>query len=200
MADVGLRELKKNKLRQAVQREAFRLFTEQGYPQTTVEQIAEAAEISTTTFYRYYSSKEDIVFTGDYDPAAGLDISVFTDRPADEPLTSVIRSILRASLDPIRQDKSAIVARLRLVLNVPELREASARRQEEGLVAAAALVAARNGGEPASSENRFTAAVLQAGLMETMRYWVSQDGEPDVAELVALIDHALDRLAPVIDR
>ena len=70
MNSVGLRELKKSRLRQAVQREAFRLFAEQGYQRTTVEQIAEAAEIPTTTFYRYYSSKDDVVLTGVYDPAA----------------------------------------------------------------------------------------------------------------------------------
>ena len=170
MSGVGLRELKKNRLRQAVQREAFRLFTQQGYAQTTVDQIAEAAEISTTTFYRYYSSKEDVVFTGDYDPTGDLDTSVLADRPAGEPLTTTLRNVLHASIDLIMQDRSAIVTRMRLILNVPELREGWARRQEEGLVGGAAMIAAQHGGEPDSPQNRFTAAVLQAGLIETMRH------------------------------
>jgi AcrR family transcriptional regulator len=58
---MGLRELKKTRTRQAVQQAAMQLFDQQGYAATTVEQIAAAAEISTATFYRHYSDKEDIV-------------------------------------------------------------------------------------------------------------------------------------------
>ena len=64
---IGLRERKKIKLRRSVQREALRLFAEQGYEDTTVEQIADAADISTTTFYRYFPTKEDVVLDDDYD-------------------------------------------------------------------------------------------------------------------------------------
>ncbi len=64
----GLRERKKIKLRRAIQAEALRLFQAQGYEQTTVEQIADAAETSTTTFYRYFPTKEDVVLDDDYDP------------------------------------------------------------------------------------------------------------------------------------
>ena len=52
---MGLRELKKARTRQAVQKAAMRLFDEQGYKATTVEQIALAAEISTATFYNWKS-------------------------------------------------------------------------------------------------------------------------------------------------
>ena len=65
---LGLRERKKIKLRRSVQSEALRLFAEQGYEDTTVEQIADAADISTTTFYRYFPTKEDVVLDDDYDP------------------------------------------------------------------------------------------------------------------------------------
>jgi AcrR family transcriptional regulator len=57
----GLRERKKHKLRRTIQASALRLFETQGYERTTVEQIAAAAEISTTTFYRYFPTREDVV-------------------------------------------------------------------------------------------------------------------------------------------
>ena len=58
---MGLRELKKTRTRQAIRRAAMRLFGDQGYEATTVEQIAADAEISTATFYRYYCDKADVV-------------------------------------------------------------------------------------------------------------------------------------------
>src|SRR5439155_11062608 len=52
----GLRERKKQRTRDAIQREAMRLFQDQGYEATTIEQIAEAVEISPSTFFNYFPS------------------------------------------------------------------------------------------------------------------------------------------------
>jgi AcrR family transcriptional regulator len=65
----GLRERKKAKTRLAIREHAMRLFEEQGYAATTVDQIAEAAEVSQSTFFRYFPAKEDVILTDDYDPA-----------------------------------------------------------------------------------------------------------------------------------
>ena len=62
----GLRERKKAATRLAIRREAFRLFEIQGYAHTTVEQIAEAAEVSASTFYRYFPVKEAVLISDDH--------------------------------------------------------------------------------------------------------------------------------------
>ena len=83
----GLRERKKAKTRAAIREHALRLFREQGYGGTTVEQIAEAAEVSPATFYRYFPTKEDVVLQDDLDV---LTFGSFEAQPAElSPLAAV---------------------------------------------------------------------------------------------------------------
>ena len=95
MTSPGLRERKKQKTRWAIQDHAMRLFAEQGYEATTVDQIAAAAEISPSTFFRYFKTKEDVVVQDEYD-------AVITDGlrdldPAGPPMTA-IRTVMGAAL------------------------------------------------------------------------------------------------------
>ena len=62
----SLRERKKMQTRLAIRREAFRLFVEQGYAETTVDQIAAAVEVSPRTFYRYFGVKEALLLSDDH--------------------------------------------------------------------------------------------------------------------------------------
>jgi AcrR family transcriptional regulator len=116
----GLRERKKAKTRAAIQEHALRLFQEQGYDATTVEQIAEAAEVSPSTFFRYFPTKEDVVLYDDIDP---LLIAAFEAQPTDLTPIQALRGAMRAVFTSVPAEEMARQwERGRLILSVPELR------------------------------------------------------------------------------
>ncbi len=196
MEIVGLREMKKNRLKQTVEREALRLFAEKGYEATTVEQIAAAAEISTTTFYRYFSSKEDLVLSGGYEEEQGLH---FTELPKGLPLAEGLRAMMgkiRESGDIAGpEERTAMLARLRLIGSIPELRALQQQRTQEGMQALARMLAEPSGADPSSLEGRVAAALVGGAVAETLHYWVDHDGEP---ELVDLLERTLNMIIPAI--
>src|SRR5262249_45886642 len=93
---------------------------EQGYEATTVEQIAEAAEVSPSTYFRYFPTKEDVVLWDDLDP---LLIAAFEAQPSDLSPIQALRSALRLVFLELPDDVIAEqFERSRLILSVPELR------------------------------------------------------------------------------
>jgi AcrR family transcriptional regulator len=92
----GLRERKKARTRAAIREHALRLFREQGYDATTVEQIAEAAEVSPSTFFRYFPTKEDVVLQDDMEL---LWMDVFLGQPPGMGPIAALRAGIRAAFD-----------------------------------------------------------------------------------------------------
>src|SRR5712692_10233594 len=101
-AIIGLRERKKQKTRESIQRTALRLFEKQGYEETTIEQIAAAVEISPSTFFNYFPTKEDVVLYDAYDPMLA---KLLLERPAGEPLSISLRRVLEAMGDVFERDE-----------------------------------------------------------------------------------------------
>ena len=119
---VGLRERKKVRTRLAIQRHAMRLFRKQGYDRTTIEQIALAAEISPSTFFRYFPTKEDIVMYDAFDETKVVDLMV--GQPADLTPVAALRrtvAILVAAL-PAADAEDLLAERQALTREVPQLR------------------------------------------------------------------------------
>jgi len=194
---VGLRETKKVKMMQTVQREALHLFADQGYEPTTVEQITAAAEVSTTTFYRYFSSKEDVVLYGGRSPVID---EVLEGRPDEESLPDAIRNALVAAVvDSVGSDREDVLARLQLIFRVPSLRAAFSVQSQQNLDTFAGVLARRIGrtGEAGDSYlPRLAAALVISSVNETIRYWADHDGEPVLADLVG---QAVEAIRPVLE-
>jgi AcrR family transcriptional regulator len=116
----GLRERKKLQTRRAIRREAFRLFDEQGYTNTTVEQIAVAAEVSPRTFYRYFGVKEALLISDDQTPPI---VEAFAAAPPELDPVAAYRYAVAAFFGELSQDdRDDAVAGQRLMYEVPEVR------------------------------------------------------------------------------
>ena len=140
---MGLRERKKAKTRAAIQRHALRLFQEQGYGATTVDQIAAAAEISPSTFFRYFPTKEATVLYDPFDPV--LIAATLAQPPELSPIAA-----LRATVDIIREQVSDEEwererQRQLLVFREPDLRSAIMDQFAEGIDLLAGVAAERTG-------------------------------------------------------
>jgi len=182
VAKPGLRERKKQKTREAIQREAMRLFQENGYEETTIEQIAAAVEISPSTFFNYFPSKEDVVLYDAYDPMIA---TLLATRPADEPLSLAIRAVMTAIGTALEKDRDVVYARSRLVVEVPDLRARVWEELERAQAFLGAVVAARTGRDPEDFEIRVVMMSLVAAMMEATREWVRHDGKEDLSGLLS---------------
>ena len=186
---LGLRERKKIKTRQAIRTATYTLIEEQGYDATTIEQIADRAEVSPSTVFRYFPTKEDIVLTDEYDPVMLEELRA---RPADEPWMESIRHVMRRALD-VGMGEEPEVTRLRtkLGVEVPAVRS----RMMESMSATGRLLrqalAERTGLDPDSLEVRVYAMSLIGGLMEVSMYWAENGHQGDLRDLM---DRTLDIL------
>ncbi|MFC9892279.1 TetR family transcriptional regulator [Nocardia sp. NPDC127579] len=163
----GLRERKKERTRRTIRTEAFRLFREQGYSETTIEQIAAAAEVSPSTFFRYFPSKEQLVVADDLDPPM---LAEFRAQPPEVSPFLALRNaidIVYATLSPeeiaFEQERQA------LLYHVPELRPAIGMELERGIDMIAGMLAERTGRSVDDFEIRVAAGALAgAGLAVAM--------------------------------
>ncbi|TMC15030.1 MAG: TetR family transcriptional regulator [Chloroflexi bacterium] len=181
VTELGLRERKKLRTREAIQREATRLFLEQGYDATTIEQIAAAVEISPSTFFNYFPSKEDVVFWDRYDPILA---SLITSGPPGETLSeSVFRAMDQLS-GAIDQERDLLLARIRLLLEVPDLKARAWGEMERSRDFLTGIFAAKTGRDPSDFELRVAAMVILVACFEAVFEWVAGDGTGRLMDLV----------------
>jgi len=181
----GLRERKKAKTRAAIQRHALRLFREQGYEATTVEQIAEAAEVSPSTFFRYFPTKEDVVL---YDPFDPVLIAAFKAQPPELTPMQAIREALHITFTAMSaEDTVEQWERGKLMLSIPDVRMHALNDFLETAQLLAELVASRIGRRPDDlAVHTFVGSVIGA----LMAAFLAGLNNP-TADVVALMDESL---------
>jgi AcrR family transcriptional regulator len=171
---LGLRDRKKLQTRDTIRREAMRLFEAGGYANTTIEQIAEASDISTSTFFRYFPTKESVLMATDLDQVTRDALAA---QPASLPTLHAFRRALEITVATVTAaDWRFERARLRMVLSIPELKAAQFGVYRRTMAKLAATEATRLGRDPHDFEVRVLMGAIAGGLMAVI------DHSPDVVE------------------
>lgn len=191
----GLRERKKARTSQALEDAALELFVTKGFDATTIDEIADAVEVSPRTFFRYFSCKEEVLFAED----AGRDdelAAFLASRPPGESSLEKLRAALLGCTADYEQDRQRMLRRAKVALGTPSLNAAAlAHWQAKEDVVLAALLAADPGAD--EDETRLVVAVSFTALRVTIGAWLAAGGTGDLPSLAAA---ALERLSQGLDR
>src|ERR1700760_1786422 len=157
---MGLRERKKERTRSELQRHALRLFRDHGYAATTVDDIAAAAEVSRSTFFRYFGTKEDVVLFDDVDPVMERVMAAI---PEGTPLLEALHTVLRDSFASLDDEARALEeVRMELARTVPEIAAIIRERNAFGVEHVARMVGPATGRDPDDAEVLLFSAIVLA--------------------------------------
>jgi AcrR family transcriptional regulator len=195
----GLRSLKKVKTRLAIEDAALDLFEERGFEATTVEQIAERAEVSTTTFFRYYPTKAEIVLN-DYTHQLPALRQAIVERPeAESDLTAVRCAVESAWVGAIDTERTA--AKARAVASSPVLRGMGFERGLGWQDAVCHALAERRGLREPDSECAVAAVTALGVLGVAVDRWIAGSCEGDLNdEIDRCFDVMMALCATWVDR
>lgn len=187
----GLRERKKEKTREALARAALRLFAKRGFDHVTVEDIATACDVSPRTFFRYFESKEDALFS-ESDAHKQRLLASLAEQPSDlSPLDALHGAMVELAAAYV-DEREALGQRHRIVRDTASLRTRAAERQqrwETDLVEQLREL-------PAASkwrdlDLRLMVAATTAALRVAVEEWIDHD---EARDLTRIFDDVFQRL------
>lgn len=185
---VALRERKKDQTREALAQAAFSLFQTKGYEATTVAEIARAAKVSRRTFFRYYSTKDALLFVDDSDK-----LELF--RELLSKTGAGVAGVRQACLELAAiymQERERVLARTQIIASSPILGK-QARQQDEQWEQAIAAALTPDAASPVAQRR---AAVLASAIFGAMRATLSAWKQLECrADLPRLMGEALDLFA-----
>jgi AcrR family transcriptional regulator len=195
----SLRERKKLATRRSLRRHALDLVAQRGFMHVTVEDIAEAADVSPRTFFNYFPSKEAALFGADPERVAALREGVLHQAPG-EPALDALRQVLVAEarkvtseLGDLGGEPQEMLRRMKVVRADPHLRAAQSAHMANIESALAEALAERLGKDPARDPYpALLASIAGAVIRATTVFWASTGGAEPLDQLT---DRAFQALA-----
>ncbi|MFE6780436.1 TetR family transcriptional regulator [Streptomyces sp. NPDC057702] len=182
----GLRERKKLRTRRALMEAAVRLMAAQGYEETTVAQIAAAADVSTRTFFSYFPGKDDVLFADGQQRVDALVRTVLARRPRETVAHLLLRALEGSVLSPHAAEDltgEAPSPRVRLVLSSPALQARALHWLFEGQRQLTAALSRAYEGELSEPEAAAAVGALVGALVNTALTCLARDASADALRL-----------------
>ncbi len=182
---LGLRERNRARTYAEIADAALDLFERQGYDATTVDQIAAAAAVSPATFFRYFATKEDVLFADEEPSAAALTARVAA--RSDRRTTSVValaEPVIAYAEATVGPDSPHSLRLMKLVMTTPSLAPRSLRMRLRWERDLASQLAEEEGLAAPELMHTVVAAVAVSCLTSGLRHWPSTSSADALATLV----------------
>jgi mycofactocin system transcriptional regulator len=175
--------------RAAIEAVALELFAKRGFEATTVDDIAAAVGVGRRTLFRYFESKNDIVW-GDFDWVMARLRTALAERGPEAPLMETLRhGVVESNRYPAEQ-LPGLRIRLTLITDTPALEAHSALRYRAWRAVVAEFVAARLGADPSDLMPQVISQIALGTAMASFGRWVAHPEE----DLEGLLDEAFRSL------
>jgi AcrR family transcriptional regulator len=192
----GLRERKKEKTRDALVASAMRQFARRGFDHVTVEEIAASCEVSPRTFFRYFASKEDVLFA-DSDARCERLLEALAEQEASTSPFQALEAAVTLLVPDYAEQRELLRSRHSIVTTTPSLRTRAAERQQGWETNI--IQQLRSSGR-ARDLSDFDLQLLVAGTTTALRVaveaWIAADGSDDLSDLLG---YAFQRLRAGLD-
>jgi len=179
----SLRDKHKNQTRRALRNAALGLFAKQGYDATTIEEIAEKAGVSTRTFFRYFPTKEDVLYHGERDWVQ-MFVDVYATQPAKLNDLDAMRIALETLAPRISKSRRSLLLSRRAAKSSPTLRGIENDHQRENTEILAQAVANRRGQSLPDEACGLLAAVALLAHLRALEIWLNGSGSADLATAI----------------
>lgn len=181
----GLRERTRRAVQAEIGAAALRLFLQQGFEATTMEQIANEAGVSRRSLFRYFGTKEDIVL-GDHAEQGRMVRAALEARPPDEPPWEALRAALKTLVEDLAYSPEDFLTIARMLHETPSLRARHLEKRRQWLDLLVPNIAMRLGDAPEPVREVRARAIVASALAcsETAtETWVQRNGDADLEQL-----------------
>jgi AcrR family transcriptional regulator len=178
----GLRERKKQAVKTALEQTALRLFMEKGYENTTVEEISEAVDVSTRTFFRYFATKDEVLFAHQPERLAAIR-AFFSARPADAPLADTVRAVVEFFAEDLEANADLLVVQATVYAEA-RLPAGIIRLRQDELIEAIAVGLAPALGRSAGIRPVVIATATMCAIELAARAWFRGGRQGDLRAMV----------------
>jgi AcrR family transcriptional regulator len=192
---VPLRERKRLAAMRRIQDVAIDQFEQHGFDEVTIEQVAAASEVSPSSVYRYFGTKEQLVVWDPHDDAA-IQL-VGQDLPDLAPLEAIRTVIVDTLGEAFRSDPERIRRRLQLAFTHPSIEAALNRQTAAVTPAVAALIAHHLSRTIDDLDVQVLSYAFVGGLLGALRHWHTSGYTTPVDDLImrplAILERSLER-------